>query len=186
LLGPAGVALGAVNSISGLLGGPTAASMMGVGDKASTARDSNTPDSTGTTGGNAGATSSSASSANGNSSNGGFGGGYGGGGGGDYSGTPSNDAGLAKAVAPLTAPPVAPTAPYVGQTMGYQDLGASKSIINPNIYNPIYMQQPYAKGGRISGNNSQSNATRLAHLIHQEMRSDPLFDRKIQSILSRL
>jgi hypothetical protein len=74
--------------------------------------------------------------------------------------------------------------------MGYQDLGAAKSVMNPNLYNPnvnpALMQQYYAKGGRVSANNSQSNAVRLAQMIHQEMQSDPLFDRKIQSILSRL
>jgi len=43
------------------------------------------------------------------------------------------------------------------------------------------------RGGRIwPKNNTGDNAVRLAHLIHQEMRSDPLFERKIQSILSRL
>jgi hypothetical protein len=44
-----------------------------------------------------------------------------------------------------------------------------------------------ARGGRIwPKNNTGDNAVRLARLIHEEMRSDPLFDRKIQSILSRL
>ena len=43
------------------------------------------------------------------------------------------------------------------------------------------------RGGRIwPKNNTGDNAVRLAHLIHNEMRSDPLFERKIQSILSRL
>ncbi len=43
------------------------------------------------------------------------------------------------------------------------------------------------RGGRIwPKNNTGDNAVRLARLIHEEMRSDPLFDRKIQSILSRL
>lgn len=42
-------------------------------------------------------------------------------------------------------------------------------------------------GGRIwPKNNTGDNAVRLAHMIHHEMRSDPLFERKIQSILSRL
>jgi hypothetical protein len=44
----------------------------------------------------------------------------------------------------------------------------------------------YARGGHPHANNSANNAIRLARLIHSEMRSDPLFDRKIQSILSRL
>ena len=44
-----------------------------------------------------------------------------------------------------------------------------------------------ARGGRIwPKNNTGDNAVRLAHMIHHEMRSDPLFERKIQSILSRL
>jgi len=43
------------------------------------------------------------------------------------------------------------------------------------------------RGGRIwPKNNTGDNAVRLARLIHEEMRSDPLFERKIQSILSRL
>lgn len=43
------------------------------------------------------------------------------------------------------------------------------------------------RGGRIwPKNNTGDNAVRLAHMIHHEMRSDPLFERKIQSILSRL
>lgn len=44
-----------------------------------------------------------------------------------------------------------------------------------------------ARGGRIwPKNNTGDNAVRLAHMIHHEMRSDPLFERKIQSILSKL
>jgi hypothetical protein len=43
------------------------------------------------------------------------------------------------------------------------------------------------RGGRIwPKNNTGDNAVRLAHMIHHEMRSDPLFEHKIQSILSRL
>jgi len=46
--------------------------------------------------------------------------------------------------------------------------------------------QGFARGGSPHANNSANNAVRLARLIHNEMRSDPLFERKIQSILSRL
>lgn len=47
-------------------------------------------------------------------------------------------------------------------------------------------QGSFARGGQIHANNGANNAIRLAHMIYQEMRSDPLFERKIQSILSKL
>lgn len=47
-------------------------------------------------------------------------------------------------------------------------------------------QGSFARGGQPHANNGVNNAIRLAHMIHHEMRSDPLFERKIQSILSKL
>ena len=101
-----------------------------------------------------------------------------------------------KAAEPVADPYVAPV--YVPQEAytpppraEYESLGA---VPTGNV-NMSYQSSPgviskqaleKARGGQVHGNDVSDIATRLAKLIMEEMKSDPLFERKIQSILSRV
>lgn len=91
-------------------------------------------------------------------------------------------------VAPVYVPQEAYTPP---PRADYESLGA---VPTGNV-NMSYQSSPgvvskqaleKARGGQVHGNDSSDIATRLAKLIMEEMKSDPLFERKIQSILSRV
>jgi len=81
----------------------------------------------------------------------------------------------------------APAPAPVEDTGGGGSEGSGDAGLEGGIGDSGEMGNGIKRGGRIwPKNNTGDNAVRLAHLIHQEMRSDPLFERKIQSILSRL
>jgi hypothetical protein len=91
-------------------------------------------------------------------------------------------------VAPVYVPQEAYTPPPRAE---YESLGA---VPTENV-NMSYQSSPgvvskqaleKARGGQVHGNNVSDIATRLAKLIMEEMKSDPLFERKIQSILSKM
>ena len=201
--GPIGTAVGALNSVSGMVGGPNLGSSLGLssqgfGTSATTARDSNTTDATGVTGGNAGNGPSAADL--GASSAGGYGASSaaeGGGGSGDNTVNQNATNSTTAAEKPTEQQKigfVAPPTQYTSQTMPTYDFGANASIarqktgadlFNQSLLNPIY-SVPVKTGGRVTKNDAIGNALKIAMVLANKMEENPLLEDKIRSILLKL
>jgi len=91
-------------------------------------------------------------------------------------------------VAPVYVPQEAYTPPPQAE---YESLGAVPAgnakmsyQSSPGVVSKKSLEM--ARGGQVHGNDVSDIAIRLAKLIMEEMKSDPLFERKIQSILSKM